>query len=68
MCLVKFKFDQHLFDKKILGGKKIKDTPFIGVRKINRKSDQKFLFSKNDHFYLFNKTYTLNITKIIVKC
>ena len=46
MCLVKFKFDQHLFDKKILGGKKIKDTPFIGVRKINRKSDQNFFFQK----------------------
>ncbi len=49
MCLVKCKFDQHLF-KKILGGKKIKDTPFIGVRmgglKINRKSDQKFFFQK----------------------
>ena len=70
MCFVKCKFDQNLF-KKILSGKKIKDTPFIGFRvgglKINLSSDKKFFFL-NDHFYLFNKTNTLNSTKKIVKC
>jgi hypothetical protein len=49
MCFLKCKFDQNLF-KKILSGKKIKDTPFIGFRvgglKINLSSDKKNFFLK----------------------
>ena len=58
----------RLFKKKTLGGKKIKGTHFIGVRvgclKINRNSDKKNIFSKNEHFYLFNKTYAVSPNKI----
>ncbi len=58
--------------QKNTGGQKLKGTHFIGVRvrclQINQNSDKKKLFSKNEHFHLFNKTYASNPTKITFTC
>jgi hypothetical protein len=52
-------------------GQKVKGTHFIGVQvgcpKINKTSGRKFFF-KNEHFYLFNKTYAASPTKITLTC
>ena len=60
------------FQKKYWGGQTIKDTHFIGVRvgclKINRNSDKILFFFQNEHFYLFNKTYTESPTRITFTC